>query len=89
MKLNNDYEYMSVCGEQVLMPCGSTNVDYNHLIHLNETASYLWQKLQGRDFSESDMADLLCQEYDVSHDAALADCQSLANKWLAKGLARC
>ena len=90
MKLNPDFDYRTVCGEHMLLPMGDNNVDDSCVIHLNETAAYLWQELskeEGRDFEVNDMVTLLLQEYEVAEDVALADCQQLAADWLKNHIA--
>lgn len=53
---------------------------------MNETAAYIWEHLTGKDFTEEDMAEVLLKEYDVDKATALADCKSLAERWLEAGI---
>lgn len=89
MRLNPNYDFRSLCGEHVLLPMAAAKVDMSRIIHLNETAAYLWEKLAAdadRDFSTDDMVQLLLQEYDVTRQQAQADCETLAAQWRAEGL---
>ena len=55
---------------------------------MNESAAYLWQKVaDGRDFDARTLADLLCEEYEVSQEQALADAKTTAQSWLDAGIA--
>ena len=86
MKIKNGFELRDVCGEKVIIAQGLENLDFSKLINLNESAAYLWEALTGKDFTAKDMADLLCAEYEVSADQALADCEKLLAEWKAQGL---
>lgn len=89
MKLNPNYDFRSLCGEHVLLPLAAAHVDMSRIIHLNETAAYLWEKLSediDRDFNADDMVQLLQQEYEVNEEQAKADCEKLAEQWHAEGL---
>lgn len=46
---------------------------------LNDTGSFLWQNIDGHR-SAADLATLLAQVYDVTHDVALADITALLSE---------
>lgn len=81
MKLKDGFHLRDVCGEKVLMAEGLENIDYSKIIHLNETAQYLWSNLEGKEFELEDMVDLLCKEYEVESQVAFEDCQELLKNW--------
>jgi len=86
MKIKKGFELHNVCGENVVIASGIENLDYSKLINLNESASYLWQELIGKDFTVEDMTTLLCQEYDVDNDTAHNDATQLLSEWINQGL---
>lgn len=88
MKLNPNFGLRDVCGEKVLVAEGLENIDYSKIIHLNETAAFLWENLQERDFEVEDMVDLIVKEYDVKADVAFDDCAALANQWAKANLVK-
>ena len=51
MKLKPNFELRDVCGEQVVIPCGIENVNFDSIIHLNETGAFLWREAEKGDFS--------------------------------------
>ena len=53
---------------------------------MNETSAYLWNAIQGKDFTVDDLVELLTQEYDVDKQTARKDAQALANQWLEAGI---
>ena len=79
-------ELRDVCGEKVVIAEGLENLDFSKMINLNESAAYLWQAVSGRDFSESELVDLLCAAYDVDREIATADVRSLVASWKDEGL---
>lgn len=48
---------------------------------MNEATAMLWEAFQGRDFTVEDMADVLCETYDVSRDVALHDIREMLQQW--------
>lgn len=72
--------------EYILTPECGAQVDFNHIISFNGTAAFLWEAMQGRDFSTEDMAASLEQEYSISHETAMADSSNLISTWLGAGL---
>ncbi len=74
-----------VCGENVISGEGLKQVNYSKLVSLNATATFLWNALQGKDFTAETMADLLTGEYEVDRETALKDSQALLGKWTELG----
>ena len=87
MKTNPGFTLTTVCGEQVLLAEGKENIDFCSIISFNETAAYLWQKMQGKDLTEEDMAEALMAEYDVEKATALADARDTMKCWADAGIA--
>ncbi len=81
MKLRKGFKSMQVCGEFVLMPIASQQVDFNRLISMNDTSRFLWEHLQDKEFQLQDMIDMLLGEYDVTEPQAHADCEKLIADW--------
>jgi hypothetical protein len=86
MKIKEGFELMNVCGENVIVAHGKGNIDFSRVISLNESAAYLWNKVLGTDFTAEQLADLLMEEYDVSRETALTDCNKMMQDWLDAGL---
>ena len=79
MKAKTGFNLRNVCGEQVIVAEGRENIDFSNIISMNETSAYLWNAIQGRDFTVDDLVELLTQEYDVDEQTARKDAQTLAN----------
>lgn len=86
MKQKEGFCLRDVCGEKVLVAEGLQNINFSKIIRLNETSALLWEKLEDKDFEVEDMVDILCSDYEVTHEVAYKDCLDLANKWIEAGL---
>ena len=82
MKLKPNFELRDVCGEQVVIPCGIENVNFDSIIHLNETGAFLWREAEKGDFSVESLTAALLNEYEVDEATALADAEKLVNDWI-------
>ena len=54
---------------------------------MNESAAYLWQKVEGKPFTIDDLTRLLCEAYEVDEETAKADSQTVLQQWLDAGIA--
>lgn len=86
MKKKAGFELRDVCGEQVIMAYGMENIDFSKIICLNETAAYLWKAIGDAEFTADSMAQLLCAEYEVDYERALADSESIIAEWMQEGI---
>ncbi len=86
MKAKKGFTLRKVCGENVIVSEGKENIDFSNLICPNESSAYLWENVQGKDFSAKDLAELLIEEYEVDYDTALRDSTSLMQQWLEAGI---
>lgn len=75
-----------VCGLNVIVAYGKENINFTKVINMNESAAFLWQGVVGKDFDVQTLADLLCEEYEVSRDTAVADVEALLKEWMEAGL---
>ena len=86
MKAKTGFNLRNVCGEQVIVAEGRENIDFSNIISMNETSAYLWNAIQGKDFTVDDLVELLTQDYDVDEQTARKDAQALATQWLEAGI---
>lgn len=78
MRLKGEFKVRKIAGESVIVRMGVQNVKMTSIISLNPTSEWLWEQLQGVDFDAQGVADMLCKEYEVEAEVALAD----AEKWI-------
>lgn len=86
MKFKKGFILREVCGENIIVAEGKENIDFNAIISMNETATFIWQNVSSTEFTISDMATCLLNEYEVEEDTALADCTELAKQWIDAGI---
>lgn len=87
MKLKDNFELRNVCGENVVIGTGIENVDFDRIIHLNETGAFLWQEAQKGDFSVDSLTKALLNEYEVEESIARADVEAFVAKLTEQNLA--
>ena len=86
MKLKKGFTLRQIVGENVLVAEGVENVDFDKMIVLNSTAKFLWESLQGKDFTVDDAVKLLTDEYDVTAEKAREDVEKLFTQFKEAGI---
>lgn len=86
MRTKPGFQLRNICGEQILTAEGKENIDFTHIVSINESAAYLWEKIQNREFTIDDLVDLLKEEYDVDASAARKDVEVLIQQWIEAGI---
>ena len=72
MKIKKQVILRSVAGEHMLIPVGETVFEYNGIFMLTESGKFLWENITNG-AEESDLTNLLMQEYGIDSDTATAD----------------
>lgn len=70
MKLKDGFLLRSIAGQTVVLPSGS-DLDLSMMITLNETGTFLWERLQ-QETDEAALVAALLAEYDVDEARAAA-----------------
>lgn len=87
MRQKKGFTLRNVCGENVIVAEGLEVINFNKLLSLNETAAYLWQKASEiGDFTAEQLADKLCEEYEVTREQALKDVEQMMTEWQKIGV---
>ncbi len=86
MKTKKGFRLRNVCGENIIVAEGIDNIDFSRIISMNESSAFLWQQVEGKDFSEKDLVDFLTNEYEVDEATAQKDVKILTEKWLEAGI---
>ena len=68
MKIKDGFILRSVAGQTVVLPTGD-ELDLNIMITLNETGTFLWERLQA-ETDENALVSALLAEYDVDEETA-------------------
>lgn len=76
-----------ICGENVVVAEGLKVVDFGKMVSMNDTAVWVWEKCSELgDFTAVQLADALCQEYNVEPEKALNDVNRLLGEWKELGM---
>ncbi len=68
MKLKDGFVLKKIAGDTVVIPSGDT-LDFNMMITLNDTGTFLWQMLEKGATEEELLASML-EEYEVDEETA-------------------
>lgn len=86
MKTKKGFRLRELGGDYILIGESVELVNFNNLITFNETAAYLWQKVEGKEFDVEELTQLLLSEYEVSEDIAREDAQATIDDWKEIGI---
>lgn len=87
MKIKDGFTLRTICGEHVVVGEGLAQVNFNKMLSLNESAAWLWEQVEGKDFTPETLSALLQERYDVTPEQALSDAVKLADIWVKEGVA--
>lgn len=92
MRAKKGFKIRQVCGQNLIVAEGKENLDFSNIISMNESAALLWEKVQERDFTDEDLADILQEEYQIDDDTplpretAMKDAQTVSRQWVEAGI---
>lgn len=86
MRIKQGFRLRELGGDYILIGESVELVNFNNLITFNETAAFLWQKVEGREFDVDTLTQLLLNEYEVAEDIARKDAQSTIYDWQEIGI---
>ena len=78
MRLKLNYKVREIAGEKMVVMQGKDGVDLTKVILLNNSAEWLWNSLQGKDFSLDSAAQMLEEKYTIGKEQSETD----AGKWI-------
>lgn len=80
MKIKEQYRVREMAGEHVIIMQGKHGSDLTKIISLNQSALYLWNELQGKEFDTEAVADMLVERYGIDKGVATTD----AERWIER-----
>ena len=84
MKINPKFKLCRVAGENIVANQGQVGADMTKILSLNSSASLLYKELEGKEFTQEDVAVILREAYEIEKDLAEKD----ASTWV-KTLREC
>ena len=73
MKINSTYKLREVAGEMIVVNQGNSMTNMVRIISLNDSARWLYEQLQGKEFFEKEVAALLVERYGIAEERAWED----------------
>ena len=86
MKIIEGFVLRPLGEEFIVIGEGIAQINFNKMVSLNSTAAYLWENVEGKDFTVEDLTKLLTDQYEVGEEQAAADAAALAAKWIEAGI---
>lgn len=86
MKIKSGYILRSVADNNIVIPVGEESIKFKGVMTLSGSGAFLWKILCEKDVSEQELADALCEKYDVDMQTALSDVSKFVEDVRAKGL---
>ena len=86
MKIIDGFRLREVIGQSIVIGEGVNQVDFNKLVTLNDSATYLWKAVEGKEFEVETLASLLIEKYGIDEELATKDAAALAAQWKETGL---
>ncbi len=86
MKIKEGFKLRNVCDTNVIIAQGLEHIDFSRIINLNDSAAWLWQQVEGKEFTVELLAGLLTEHYEVAEETAYRDAKELADSWIEAGI---
>lgn len=80
MKIKKDYVLKVIGDEIVVIPTKDEAVRFNGIIALNKTAAFLFESLQAKDLTETQLVESILARYDVESQKATKDVEAFILK---------
>lgn len=72
MRINKEFVIREIAGDFIIVPTGSTALQFNGLMTVNEVGAFLWKLLQ-QETTEEALVQNVVSEYDVEEETARQD----------------
>ncbi|MBO4557695.1 MAG: PqqD family protein [Bacteroidales bacterium] len=86
MRIKEGFTIRPLCGEHIVVGEGLSQVNFNKMLSLNDSAAYLWEQASGKDFTCEDLVALLLDRYEVSAEQAMEDVKKMVAIWQEHGV---
>lgn len=86
MRLKQGLVLRHIGEDYMIVDPAQGTVDMTTVYTLNTVAAWLWQQLEGQDFTSEQMVELLTTRYEVGHRQAVQDVEKLLSELIRKGL---
>lgn len=73
MKIRKGFLIKEVAGKNIVVSTEKREVDFDYIIHLNDSAKVLFEALIEKELEEKDLVEILLDNYEVSQKQAEKD----------------
>lgn len=73
MKIKKGFLVKEVAGENVVVSTEKREIDFDYIIHLNDSAKLLFEALMNADLEKNDLVKILTDNYEVEESIAAKD----------------
>lgn len=81
MKTKKGYTLRTLGNEYLLIGEGLEADHFGRMVSMNESAALLWKAVEGKEFDAATLANLLTENYGISHETAENDVNALLQSW--------
>lgn len=78
MKIKNGFAKRDIAGSTIVVPVGSTAKEFNGMITLNDTGSFIWDCFL-KDITIDEAVEAVLAEYEVEREKAQTDVERFIN----------
>ena len=86
MKLNPNLKLRRIGSIYMVVDSKTQEVNMANVYQLNETAATVWRAAEGKEIKAEALAEALCHDYEIEHEEALSDIETLLSTWREYGL---
>lgn len=85
MKIKDGFMLRTIAENNVVVAVGKATLDFSGLITLNSSGAFLWSLMQN-DVSIDEMAEKMCELYEVDFETAKSDIDDFISKLKGAGI---
>ncbi len=73
MKIKDEFIIKTIAGQNVVVSTAKKAIDFDYIIHLNDSGKLLFEALMEKDLELDDLVKILTDNYNISSEQALED----------------
>ncbi|HWP98640.1 MAG TPA: PqqD family protein [Syntrophomonadaceae bacterium] len=85
MKIRDGFMLREIADTWMVMPIGANAAEFKSMLKLNETAAFIWKKLQNN-ITKEELVSMVLSEYDIDDLTANSDVEEIVALFDKKGL---
>ena len=83
MRIKENLVLRRIGSEYIIIVPDKDSVDLTEVYSLNETSAWIWEQLQGIDFTIETIVELVQERYDVDQETAMNDVRTMIDVFKA------